>query len=79
MCERYIDTLRAAGVPRDNLEDPVLERMDALWLQMTDEERALVQQRAATTPVAPLVELQDRIVAIGSHELPRIEVVREKE
>lgn len=52
LCERYIDTLRAAGVLRDDIEDPVLERMDELWLMMTAEERDLAQRRAAE-PLAP--------------------------
>lgn len=47
-CERHVLSLRATGVP-DELEDPLLERMDALWLLMTEEERHAAKERALCT------------------------------
>ncbi len=73
-CERYVLYLRAAGVLRDEVEDPVLERMDDLWSRMTEEERQTASARVRTiSDAAQETVLHDRRLAPGSHDLPREE------
>ena len=43
-CEQEILRLRSIGAT-DEQEEPILDRMDRLWAQMTPEEQALANER----------------------------------
>lgn len=73
-CERQILYLRASGLVRDDLEDPVLERMDWLWPRMDPDEQTAARARARSVADAQdATMIRDRSVAVGGHGLPREE------
>lgn len=73
-CERQILYLRATGLMRDELEDPVLERMDWLWPRMTPDEQVAARARArAYADAQDAAPMLDRNVEVGGQGLPREE------
>jgi len=73
-CERQILYLRATGLMRDELEDPVLERMDWLWPRMDPDEQEAARARARSFADAQDdAVIRDRSVEVGGHGLPREE------
>jgi hypothetical protein len=66
---------RAFHTLAEEEEDELLEQMDALWPELTKAEQDEANRRAKRIVAALAPEtlgLQDRVVAPGSHELPRM-------
>ena len=65
---------RSLGTLSPDALDRILEEMDDLWLQMSEDERQQANRRAAAWARAPVPDdlgLRDRVVGPGSHGLPR--------
>lgn len=65
---------RAHGPLTEDAEDRLLEESDALWLRMTEDERAAADARGrAYTAIQTVAELpvRDTAVRIGGSEAPR--------
>jgi hypothetical protein len=65
---------RAHGRPTEDAEDRLLEESDALWLRMTEGERAAADARGrAYTAIETVAELpvRDTPVRLGGSEAPR--------
>lgn len=71
-CERHVLYLRATGLVRDDVEDPVLDRMDELWRTMSDDERGAARERASWIALrTSVLEYRDVEVDPRTPTLPR--------
>ena len=73
--EEFVLTRRALSTLSEEREDAILEEMDELWLQMTEEERKEINRRArdrVTVEAPDKLGLRDRAMQRGSREPPRM-------